>query len=123
MTKPNPVKLDMKTLLPKVRKAFDAGLLQAQDPTNELKQCSYDGPCAIGIGMTPRNRKRMDGCDSVDGSVGPLIVKGHIIVPDGQVHDFVELQDMHDGWVTSPRCYDGKDFSELLCRLEEKYAA
>jgi hypothetical protein len=116
----NMIKLDLRTLLPQTRAAFEAGELQAQTgfrPEGATKQCLYAGPCAIGVAIPVDMRASFDGLPSTD--IGYLIELGHVEVPEDQLEDFVTLQAEHDDWVGK---YGSREsFEQTLIELEAKY--
>jgi hypothetical protein len=116
------INMDMRTLLPKVREAFNNKQLQIFQ-SNYSGKCSYSGPCAVGVGMTEEQRKFCD--DRQWPSVNSLIVDKVIAIPDRQYDDFRKLQNAHDNCAR----YSGSEmieeeisiFGDLLERLEKKY--
>lgn len=98
------IKLDLRTGLPKVRAAWDAGQLQ--------RGACYSDPCAIGAMATPEERAELDEFPS--GTIGALWLAERVDIPNGQATDFSRLQD----------CFESEDdavFESMLTRLEEKY--
>lgn len=110
------IKLDMRTVLPAARKAFNEGRLQAQTATDPMETCRYAGPCAIGAALDPKIAALFDASKSPE--INWLIIEGEVFVPEDQVDDFIELQREHDNAVGGPI----KPFVETLTRLEAKYA-
>jgi hypothetical protein len=109
MTAPH---LDLHTLLPKVRKAFDAKKLQCQRRYFVPDRgCQYRGPCAIGIGLSLKARSRFDGSNA-DSGIFDLIQTGKIKAPPEQEEDLSILQRAHDRGV----------LLRTLIKLEAKYA-
>lgn len=101
-----PIPLDLKTALPKIRKAFDAGKLA-------LGSCAYTGPCAIGIAMHPSQRAALERLDKDETSIGGLFDEGLVEVPYEQEVDFRNLQNVFDNHPDR--------FEELLSGLEVRY--
>lgn len=125
------IELDLKEMLPTIRKAFDAGKLQMQNVKSDDAQgmaCLYSGPCAIGVCLEPEQQAFLDSQSNENGSdIGQLIEDKHIHVHPDQGEDLCDLQERHDG-VVSAIAYHGIDSSEqfeafetLLKRLEAKY--
>lgn len=112
------IELNLRTVLPATRKAFDAGQLQAQ--TSHSKACFYSGPCAIGAALTPEQQLTLDNADRGT-SIGALIVHGHVRVPSEQVQDFKDLQLAHDEATRGDRTL--AEFEAILQSLEVKYAS
>jgi hypothetical protein len=96
--------LDLRTDLPKIRKAFDAG---------QLKQKGlYSGPCAVGICLPEPIRKELDFHYCYSG-IWVLEGRGAVEVAEGQLKDWEELQE----------AFDNGKFSVTLAEMEAKYAS
>lgn len=54
------ITLNIIPVLQKARKAFDAGLLQCQDPAQMGESCTYSGPCAIGASLDAETAVKWD---------------------------------------------------------------
>ena len=89
-----PIHLDIRQVLPLARAAFDAGQLEIQN--DAATRCTYAGPCAIGVALTPEQRIQCD--DGSNNATGIIHLLQHkiIIAPEDQHAAFVELQDAHD---------------------------
>lgn len=111
------MELNLLTLLPKVRRAFDAGELQCQKEPGEASQCLYSGPCAVGVGIPENRRRGFDSCGAIDG----IIREGFIQVPADQADDFMVLQFAHDQVASSIFSQPLSYFEKELARLEAKY--
>lgn len=103
------VSLDLRTMLPVIRKAFDAGELQMQK--NHMA-CIYAGPCAIGVCLDPETRTMLD--DAENTAISDLLLAGTVTAPANQHEDLHILQFTHDNVTV-------EDFGEVLARLEKKY--
>lgn len=101
-----PIPLDMKTALPKIRKAFDAGKLARGS-------CAYTGPCAIGAAMHPSQRAALQRAEKDETLIGELFNNGFVEVPASQEGDFRNLQNVFDNHY--------ERFEELLIKLEARY--
>lgn len=102
----NPIKLDLRTGLPKARRQFKK-LLRLLP----RRQCDYAAPCVIGAMMSPAERKAVAGL-----YIGALAASEEVRLAPGQKSDFLTLQ----------RAYDSGnevDFLETFEALEAKYAA
>lgn len=106
------VSLDLRTMLPVIRKAFDAGELQMQTRPGGLR-CYYNGPCAIGVCLDEDTRVSLD--ELVASGIAFLFDHKYLTCPPEQREDWMELQFKHDeGHI--------RVFETLLSRLEAKYA-
>ncbi len=125
------IKLDMATVVRNARLAFDAGTLQAQQPTRgsliSKKGCLYVGPCVIGVSMTQQERDAADTLyQETTTSITNLIRRGLIEMPLDQQGDAGHLQGLHDTWHLTdrdtPDYAEAKgEFNEFLIQLETKY--
>jgi len=104
-----PIRLDMACDLPKVRQSLSL-------ITDNMAQCLYSSPCAVGVMMTPDQRQQLvDSGDDII-SIDTLIEAKQVVVPEGQQNDFQRLQSAFDR-------ADLSGFTELLAELESKYLA
>jgi hypothetical protein len=112
--------LDLKTMLPVIRKAYDAGELEAQKSSGNTS-CHYAGPCAIGVCLPEDTRVSLDTLHEDGGgtSVGKWFYRGVLSCPPDQRDDWEVLQLEHDNWTSSKEDY----FGILLKKLERKYDA
>lgn len=103
------VNLDLRRDLPKIRAAYDAGQLQRQ---KTLKgQATYDGPCAVGVCLTPEQQTQFE--NNAPYSILNKFNAGQVTCPEGQRDDWIRLQVTHDDFI--------HEFGELLTGLEVKY--
>lgn len=92
MRKP-PLPLDMPTIVRATRAALDAGELQILRDRRSLTP-RYAGPCAIGLAMSPEDRRRLDRHNT---PVDDLDARKFVFFPTHQqLLDARELQDAHD---------------------------
>lgn len=109
------IKLDLKTDLPKLRAAFDAGQLQCQQAAFKPGSfCNYSGPCAVGAMLSPDERVDLDVRHSND-SVRSLTFDGVVDAPEEQHGDLARLQRLHDKGMV-------RHLGDFLSNLEDKYA-
>lgn len=85
------------------RKAFDAGELQIQNQ-EDMEECLYSGPCAIGVSIPTELRSEMDYFTDSRGyrttaSVDQLISSGKITTDDQEA--LFDLQNAHDSTDTA----------------------
>ena len=120
MASPNPIPLDLRTLLPKVRAAYEAGELQAQTRQERPERCRYAGPCAVGVGLSLEDRRRFD--RRTRGSISDLITSGATSAPTGHADD-LRPSSAHDNWAMPVAGADGSEaaFLTTLTTLEAKY--
>ena len=121
------IKLSMPTLLPLIWKAYMAKELQAQLPSDKPDDtCSYDGPCAIGVGIPLTQRARLDRHDTPE--ITFLIREGVISIPNSEpISEYDKLQTAHDNWnyrrnqgEQSAKASEAQ-FVTYLTTLSEKY--
>lgn len=119
------IKLNMQDVVIKAREAYDAGLLQAQNQDKQhAGECSYAGPCAIGVSLPADQRERFDNPRKWlgDTSIDSLSRQGAIAFETAEeLSDATDLQISHDNWVGSAGSMREKDFVERLTHLEDKY--
>lgn len=120
------INLDIKDVIRNARKAYDAGALQAQDLNNSSGQCSYAGPCAIGVSIPVELRETLDNAVRWEGdtSIDHLIRLEVVHVEDSEARkDLTSLQMDHDDWVAhGPNNERAKTkFLKTLINLEDKY--
>jgi hypothetical protein len=99
------IQIDLRRDLPKVR-ARRATLLKV------IGQCHYSAPCAIGVMVSPRKRRRMDAMPWC--AIVSLAIEGCIEMPPEQVDDAGSLQASFDSGLV-------ERFDTELARLEAKY--
>jgi hypothetical protein len=105
------VSLELRTMLPVIRKAYDDQSLQlfiSEGP------CTYAGPCAIGVCLDPDTRVSLDN-HPTNTEIANLLMEGVVTAPEDQHQDLCLLQIEHDNGTA-------EDFGDLLTRLEAKYA-
>lgn len=86
---------DTAAIYARARQAYDNQELQAQQPVGVGKSfCSYKGPCAIGVYLTPEQRNIVEPTDTAAGIDG-LIHEG---IVDGNHRPLGALQRAHDQW-------------------------
>lgn len=111
-----PVKLDLRTGLPKARRAMPR-LLKLLPKM----KCEYRAPCVVGSMIAPPHRKKLDeGCpigarNYLSNSIGDLVECGVVEPAKGQRRDITRLQESYDSG-------DEKKFLRTFERLEKKYA-
>lgn len=95
--------------LPKIRKAYDARTLQMFH-MSAYDQCTYVGPCAIGICLPEDTRVLVPNIP-----IHGLISRGIVEVPEDQAGDWLNLQVLHD-------VGNIRHFENFLLELEIRYA-
>ena len=117
------IRLSMTELLLKVREAFDNKTLQMfTDPSGVG---SYQGPCAIGVGLTEEERVYGDNNEFHAYCVDDNVRAGIFIFPTPQEsRDAQLLQNAHDNSLTAIEenlAISRNEFEEVLKSLESKY--
>lgn len=93
------VNLDLKTMLPVIRKAALNRELQFQNPNTDRSECLYSGPCAIGICLTPGQRALLDAPlleEALDSSIQAALKRAAVMAPADQHDDLNRIQALHD---------------------------
>lgn len=119
------IKLSMPDLLPKVWAVYMAKELQAQAVPSP--NCSYAGPCAIGVGIPETQRDRLD--RAVEGStIDALVQNGKVQIPNTEsVSEYSKLQGVHDRWSFANSLEPDRSqiteqaFLDYLVTLSKKY--
>ncbi len=124
--KPPIIHFDLKTMLPTIRKAFDAGELQALDEEQVGGTCEYAGPCAIGVCIPKEDRVKFDRHkNGGDTSASDWLRRGNFVIPKDQRDDFLQLQHLHDICIISISGKYHQDkiksLGDLITQLEGKY--
>jgi hypothetical protein len=127
----NTVILDMREMLPTIRKAFDEKSLQMfkAEENEGTPGCFYSGPCAIGVCLDEDVQHYLDGLseslaeDSTD--INTHFNEGRVTTGDDPI-DWVRMQIMHDGaigWISDHQRRDKaiKEFEKYLTVMEQKY--
>lgn len=122
------LELNLKTMLPTIREAFDNKTLQ-MFTADEDAECLYAGPCAIGVCIPEDKRSYFDdysGCGAT--GIGTLIDDSLIGVSEEERTAIEDLQSFHDAavrWCFIKESDNYKDavarFERELSRLEETY--
>jgi hypothetical protein len=115
------IKLDIKSMLPVIRKAFDEKTLQMFTASAD-SYCQYSGPCAIGVCLTQDQQRYLDELAD-DSSIINYIAVGYVTVT-GDASDLSTLQNLHDRCVTEIAVGQHESvekFDYMLKQIEEKY--
>lgn len=122
------VPLELKTMLPVIRKAFDEKTMQmfTQPDEEGPRLCKYAGPCAIGVCLTKSQQKRFDNSWRPDSSLAirTLFQYDWAMADENEKNDIVRLQKGHDnsiGVCDNDRKKAIADFGLLLYTLEKQY--
>lgn len=117
-----PTMLDLKTMLPIIRKAFDEKTLQ-MFTWRPREECLYSGPCAIGVCLTPEQRDEFDHCSRYGGSASLtyLFSMDKVGCATGEKEDVIRLQRAHDFSIGGYRKVNSAAFENILIELEKKY--
>jgi hypothetical protein len=101
------IELDLTRDLPKVRAAYKRLI-------KNIGMCAYTAPCAVGVMMTPAQRRslQINGADGM--SVDVLIDRKKLCVPAEQTKSMIVLQEAFDSG-------DIRRFNAVLDELERKY--
>lgn len=83
----------------RAREAYANKELQAQNPGNPLGKCSYHGPCAIGVYLTPEQRNEVEP-KGYSFTISNLL---HDNMVRGEEGPLMSLQNAHDRWNTEVR--------------------
>jgi hypothetical protein len=133
---PFSVELDLREMLPTIRRAFDEKSLQAFTSDGSSGKCLYAGPCAIGVCVPEQYRARLDSLSSnpnprpasmLSTSIRSLLTFGFIRAPEDQHADLAKLQSAHDTIVRYKKIKASdienkvSTFERVLLDLEEKY--
>jgi hypothetical protein len=112
---------DLRADLPKVRAAYDAGLLQMQKPDNDhLTRCAYVGPCAIGVMLPEALRHHLPQYTRIHSLLHRYVdCPVDLTYEPGQTEDMGDLQSAHDDAVMGGGSVES--FGRLLTTLEAKY--
>lgn len=102
MATANPIHIDLRTDLPKVREFANR---------EEMGKCKYASPCAIGAMMPEDRRARFDRGQL---HIGVLLDRGSVIAPSDQHDDLLDLQQPFDS-------NESGEFDRVLAKLEAKY--
>jgi hypothetical protein len=109
--------------LPKLRAAFEAGELQADDgDRGGATTCCYDGPCAIGAMLPIKLRKEID--ESGSGDLATVLGKhiSKLTYTAGERRALIDLQISHDYWSAAhDKPWARAQFGLLLTELEARY--
>lgn len=118
-----PIELNLKEMLPTIRKAVTEKSLQCYNEFDGYVTPSYCGPCAVGVCLSEKDRSY---CDTREDAyaIGSMIVTGYIKAPADQIEDFIKLQRSHDR-ACRPNGEEKAEFigkfEELVTTLERKY--
>lgn len=110
MTVRNPIKIDLRTDIAKVRERINV---------SAMGKCRYGSPCAVGAMIDGYSRRRrLDLSTDEFGNiqaVDHLVRDGYVELPSNQLADAVKLQAAFDAG-------DQQEFWGKLAELERKYA-
>jgi hypothetical protein len=122
-----PINLDLREMIPVVRKAFDEKSLQMFTAEPGQYGCLYAGPCAIGVCLPEDIREALDDGSETDHNYAAdsLFIAGYFTCPEGQKDDIEALQYHHDRCVgpadEEDRTENIRRFGAFLSYLEAKY--
>lgn len=86
---------DTAAVYARARQAYENQELQAQKLEQNQQYCSYKGPCAIGVSMTPAERELVEPHEDLSSAIIILIDDQKVV---GDVDALTALQDVHDRW-------------------------
>jgi hypothetical protein len=113
--------LSLKNVKRLALKAYNAGLLMAQHPKAENRQCVYeDGKyhCGIGAALTKATLKAIAQDEDANGcSVESLHDKELVAFADWDEKELIEeVQMKHDAWAKMARNYGGRHRETIAAR-------
>lgn len=120
-----PIKINPKTAIKRIRKAFNKGILGIQTGKMICRYQYDDGRvCVIGAALTKKQRESTE-ITNRNGASFSSLLHGKIVSLSGDKSRFLHLQDIHDGGCHSTGEWRKEAIIKLdneITRLEKLYA-